>query len=257
MDKYFGDISLKVCTRKQGWFQKSKALYPWIRSIQIEGQAPVILNPDGIVDVFIDPLDGSLNYLKDPHGKLFQHGFVCTMVFAKKNPLFCDIVGALIVNMSQQHWAYAVSLNGEYIFRTKGRNVPICALGHEWNPGQNLHIWEAYYPQMRAFIAWATENKYLGKGWFRNPGSAACEMLAVSTGIAASMVCDRQKMHELGAGWLLVKANCGVGLNLETGKDLDETSYNFSAQVPMALAATPTIAEGWVKLYQEFKSQDA
>jgi len=247
-DRILGDAVLDFC---QG--------YDWIRTITIEGRDLIILNEDGLVDLFLDPLDGSLNWHRDPNGFLFQHGFCATLIKAKQEPCFRDIIGVLGINLSRGIPMIAVT-NSDPLCEMWETHIPVpepkTPLGLRkdlnFDPGQNLMIWESYYSEMRVFLSWATKNDHVGKGWLRSPGSAVVEMMATAMGISSAFVCSMQKMHELGMGYILVNAHGGVCLNLETGEDLSHHPFNFDSKAPVVLAANRTIAEKWVKIYKAF-----
>ncbi|HRH31779.1 MAG TPA: inositol monophosphatase family protein, partial [bacterium] len=85
------------------------------------------------------------------------------------------------------------------------------------------------------------------KGWLRSPGSAAYEMASVASGQAAAFICDRQKQHELGAGYALVKGAGGVAVDWD-GQDLGSRVYDFKTQTPVILAANRQIADQLLEL---------
>lgn len=233
-DKVLGDAVLSFCEN-----------YNWIKTATIEGREPIVINENGLIDFFNDPLDGSLNWRQDPDGFLFQHGFCATLVKFTPQPYFSDIVGALGINLSKEIPMIAVESSDQPLTPLNKRDLG-------FNLGQNITICESYYPEMRYFINWATEMGKLTRGWIRSPGSAVVEMMATALGITSAFVCSMQKMHELGMGYMLVKTHGGICLNLETGEELCGHPFQFNEQVPVVLAANESIAQRWVEIYKAF-----
>lgn len=72
-------------------------------------------------------------------------------------------------------------------------------------------------------------------------------MALVASGQAVAFICDRQKMHELGAGYALVKGAGGVVVDFE-GNDLGPKEYDFNKQMPVILAANKNIVDQLIEL---------
>ncbi len=187
--------------------------------------------------VVIDPLDGSLNYLR--RGKVggFPYTACVTILSKKQGATFNDILGACIIDLRtgdlwvssiQKHGGFETSVNGE-------RAEP--HLIEQVDLGKSVIIAEMYYVDNREIVALAFHDQ---KGWLRNPGSAAYEMASVSSGQAVAFICRTQKQHEVGAGYALVKGAGGVALDWD-GNDLGSQPFTFKTQTPVILATTASL----------------
>ncbi|MFA5946950.1 MAG: inositol monophosphatase family protein [Patescibacteria group bacterium] len=197
--------------------------------------------------VTVDPLDGSLNYLHAGGMTGFPVTAVVTVLNKKAGATFADITDVAVLDLRgtlRDSWTatwrskesrYSTRLRSGKSYHAFGSTMDVGTL----DLGRMNVIGEMYYPENREklFRAFAGE-----KGWLRSPGSAAYEMASVASGQAVAFVCDRQKQHELGAGYALVKGSGGVAVDWD-GKDLGTRTYDFKTQTPCILAANMRIAE--------------
>mgnify|MGYP000166692980 FL=1 len=194
----------------------------------------------------VDPIDGSLNYLMR-NGALGLPYASCVTVLRRKDAArFSDVLTAVIVDLrSGDHWSVRPMSEGSM---TCLNDAPISLKGPDrLDLGRQIVIGEMYYPENRAKIERAFAGK---KGWLRNPGSAAYEMALVASGTAVAYICDRQKQHELGAGYALVKGAGGVAVDWD-GQDLGPRAYDFASQTPVILAANRAIADQVLELLRK------
>lgn len=208
-----------------------------VREVTVEGDMGV-RKDTGALLVFIDPLDGSLNY-RNRRGSLgLPYSTALTIVRIPESRVgirFCDIVAAGVVDLrSGDTWA-AVKDGGTFLNGHAGTVANVQLLGL----AQQIVIGEMYYPENRALMARIFVDQ---RGWLRNPGSAAYEMALVSSGTAVAYVCGSQKHHELGAGYLLVTEAGGAAVDFE-GHDLADHEYQFSSQGSVILASNRTVAD--------------
>lgn len=199
----------------------------------------------------VDPLDGSLNYKLGqslfglPHALPYA---ACVTVLGKSEEAsFSDVIAAAVVDLrSGDLWSATVgaagvgtALNGRplYAYDTYHQGQERRKL--RLDLGSQIVIGEMYYPGNREKLARAFAGE---KGYLRSFGSAAYEMALVASGTAAAFVCDRQKQHELGAGYALVKEAGGVAVDFD-GHDLGPRTYDFKTQTPVILAANQIIAD--------------
>ena len=188
----------------------------------------------------VDPLDGSLNYATKGDTLGLPYSTCITFLSKKENARFSDVITAGVIDLrNENRWivesvygTYRTHLAGKVWSRTKTHPATKLDLG------KMIVIGEMYYPENREKLFYAFRND---KGWLRSPGSAAYEMALVSSGQIAAYICDRQKQHELGAAYALVKGAGGVAVDFE-GKDLGERVYDFKTQTPVILAANMDIA---------------
>lgn len=209
-----------------------------IKRITVEGSEDLIIgNGDG--NWFcIDPIDGSLNYKM--RGNTIGLPFSCAITVLSKcdNAHFKDIIAAGIMDLrSGDIWLSEKDSSGN--FATTINNAVAKPLAADRiDLGQMIIIGEMYYPENREKLIKIFSGM---KGWLRSLGSAAYEIALVSSGQIAAFICDRQKQHELGAGYALIKGAGGVAVDFE-GNDLKYRLYDFKTQTPTILAVNDKIA---------------
>jgi fructose-1,6-bisphosphatase/inositol monophosphatase family enzyme len=187
----------------------------------------------------VDPLDGSLNYKTRGNTIGLPYSTCITVLKKASGATFSDIIAAGVIDLRRRD-KWIVSKKPDQSFKTSINNIPAATLeANVLDLGRMIVIGEFYYPENRQKLAQIFSGQ---KGWLRNPGSAAYEMALVSSGQAAAYICDRQKQHELGAGYALVKGAGGVAVDF-AGNDLGYTSYTFKNQTPVILAANRLIAK--------------
>jgi len=227
--------------------------------LAVEGGIDKELRQHGSHSIFVDPLDGSLNYKTKGASLGLPYSAVVTVLneydnsrFHEHKSLFHSLeAGAIMDLRNGDLWQHFKSIKavdgtglltwGETLFNGKTCR-PI--LERTLDLGSQIVIGEFYYTENRERLVKAFTGR---KGWLRNPGSAAYEMALVSSGQAAAYICDRQKQHELGAAYLLVKGAGGVAVDFD-GKDLGERVYDFKTQTPVVLAANQSIADQILEL---------
>lgn len=219
---------------------------PEIARISIEGFADLHTGR-GTLWAAVDPLDGSLDY-RD-HGPVagFPYSACVTILGKTKDATFDDVLGGVVTDLRNgDTWSAHRNIDGHFVSyvhdgrlsREPNPHLAETHSAHELDLGQMVVLGEFYYPENRERLVRAFAGK---RGWLRNPGSAAYEMASVASGQAVAFICDRQKQHELGAGYALVKGAGGVAVDLD-GQDLGPRPYDFQTQIPVVLAANPRIA---------------
>lgn len=206
-----------------------------IHNITVEGLGDYP-SRGGTYHAYVDPLDGSLNYKMRGRGLGLPYTGCITAVGPGSK--FADIAAAAICDYrSGDSWRASKDGGG---YHTAMNGQPAKTLAEtKLDLGSQIVIGEMYYPENRELMCKAFQGK---KGWLRSPGSAAYEMALVASGTAAAFICDRQKQHELGAGYALVKGAGGVAVDFD-GNDLGPRTYDFKTQTPVILAANRPIAE--------------
>lgn len=218
--------------------------------VTVEGGADVRLDgEDRTLWYCVDPLDGSLDYACR-NGALGLPFSACVTVLGKADaPMFADIQAACIGDLRcTDIWSSVRAAQHDDLFHAWQDGEPLRT--HEatrLDLGSQIVIGEMYYPENREKLARAFVGK---KGYLRSIGSAAYEMAMVANGTAVAFVCDRQKQHELGAGYALVKGAGGVAVDWD-GKDLGPRAYDFKTQTPCVLAANASIAEDVLELLRK------
>ncbi len=212
-----------------------------IGQIQVEGMGDVVVtNPSAPCRATVDPLDGSLNRRMRCGSLGLPHTACLTVLDAQDHATFQDVLIGCVVDLRagvDDTW-YVERHEGRYWTTLRGRPAKTHP-DTKLDLGKHIVIGEMYYPTNRERLDRAFSGE---KGNLRNPGSAAYEMALVASGTAIAFICDRQKQHELGAAYALVKGAGGVAVDWQ-GKDLAERPYAFNLQTPVILAANQAIAD--------------
>ncbi len=213
-----------------------------LQDINIFGRITV----EGFDDVYgegelwacVDPLDGSLNYASKGQTMGLPYSACISILSKTKNATFNDVIAAFVIDLRNGDLWFSYNDKGKrktYLNHKKATTHSATKL----DLGSMIVIGEMYYPENREKLFYAFKDE---KGWLRNSGSAAYEMALVASGQITAFICDRQKQHELGAAYALVKGASGVALDFK-GIDLGNYSYNFNEQTPVILAANMSIAK--------------
>lgn len=189
----------------------------------------------------VDPLDGSLNYRMRRGTFGLPYASCVTVLRHRENATFDDVLCACIVDLRNGDWW---SVAQERLTLLNHRPAHTLVQANSLDLGSQIVIGEMYYPENREKLTRAFVGK---KGYLRSFGSAAFEMALVASGTAVAFICDRQKQHELGAGYALVKGAGGVAVDWD-GKDLGPRIYDFKTQTPCILAANRRIADQVLEL---------
>lgn len=233
------DTEIKADKMLGAFFTERMARFPGVGKVVCEGSAEVVVSPDEPLTVYIDPLDGSLNYACEGDTLGFPYTAVVTVT---NGPTFADVIAAQIVDLRQTkfdiQWEAFVDAHGRLATTLRGKPCRTHP-AKKVDLGSMIVIGEFYYPDNRARLVRAFEGE---KGWLRNPGSAAWEMAQVSSGNAVASICGSQKNHELGAAYALVIGAGGVAVDFD-GFSIGTKRYDFTKQTPVILAANMDIAE--------------
>jgi len=206
--------------------------------LTVEGQRDEQIG-NGECWICIDPLDGSLNYAR--RGLTLGLPYTaCITIFDRfLGAKFCNIIAAGVIDLRNGDiWVSVLKPTGSFRSTLNGyvlQHDQDCTL----DIGSNIVFGEMYYPENRELLF----NLFHGqKGYLRNPGSAAYEMAMVASGNAVAYICDRQKCHELGAAYALVKGSGGVVVDIY-GNPLDDVDFIFNSQQSVVLAINQAIAD--------------
>ncbi len=231
-DRYLGELILR---------ELEKSSIP-IGCVNVEGMQAVELG-GSTCWATIDPLDGSLNF-KTKGGTLgLPYSSCITLLRHKASARFQDVICAGVIDLRNGD-LWLTWHDGTRFHTTLNRMPAKTAEETKLDLGRMIVFGEMYYPENREKLADAFAGK---KGWLRNPGSAAYEMALISSGQAVAYICDRQKQHELGAAYALVKGAGGIVTDWE-GHPLDERSYDFVSQTPVVLACNRDISDQLLEL---------
>lgn len=212
--------------------------------LEVEGQKAVTIGKGTPkYCIFVDPLDGSLNYKNKKETIGLPFSCVITVFPYNSSLKFKHAETAGCIDLrSQDLWlaekGMGCRLNNRACQTSGAKEIDI---------GNGIIIGEFYYPENRELLCKIFEKE---KGSLRNLGSAAYEMALVASGQVDAYICASQKNHELGAAYLLVKEAGGTAVDFE-GNDLGERKYIFNEQTPVVLAATQKLAD---KILEKIKT---
>jgi myo-inositol-1(or 4)-monophosphatase len=233
------------------YFQKVN--YP-IGHLTVEGMQ-TLETGSGFLWVTVDPLDGSLNY-KAGSGELLPYSACVTILRKRQDATFSDVLAGGVIDLrTGSTWISARSAHGSFQTRfgsilEGGFKSVTTDSAVQLKLGEQVLLGEMYYPDNRVALAIALDEH---KGSLRSLGSAAYEMALVASGQCVAFVSSRQKQHELGAAYALVKGAGGVVVDWD-GKDIESRSYDFETQVPVVLACTEGMANDLVSRLQKARS---
>lgn len=220
--------------------------YPLISDAEVKSFSSRVIIKN-MKKIFIDPLDGSLNFYKK--GNTYGLPFCAVIALSDYSECyynsednhkrvyqpcrFSSIDTAGIIDLRNADlWMASkgkgCTLNGKPCQTSAAKVVDL---------GKGIIIGDFYYPENRRLLC----DIFPEKGWLRNCGSSAYEMALVASGQADAFICDRQKNHELGAAYLLVKEAGGAVVDF-SGEDLGEKIYKFNEQTSVVVAATEELA---------------
>jgi len=209
-----------------------------IGRITVEGKKDDFVFPDGENWWTIDPLDGSLNYLTKGLTQGLPFSMAITVLEKIENATFNDVIASGVIDFRNGDlWTSAKEDHVRAFSCINTQNCQPCR-AEKLDLGKMIVVGEFYYPENREKLVKAFSGQ---KGWLRNPGSAAYEMALVASGQVAAFICDRQKQHELGAAYRLVKEAGGVVVDFD-GKDIGSRAFLFNFQTPVILAGNQNLA---------------
>lgn len=253
----FGDLDADIdiaADRALGnFFREAFRRQELVGKIMIEGQEPVSYY-DADSCVFIDPLDGSLNFARSDDGLGLPYTAMVTIYHQRWEDLtFNNVVVAGTVDLRSGDVLLAhATRKGPY--KTEFR----AGSASDFRPCQvrevdtldirsDIVIAENYYPDREWIARMFRGSEGEGeKGWVRNPGSAAFEMGLVARGQAVAFLSRHQKQHESPGGRALVLGAGGFVCDFN-GQYLDARTVDFTRQDAIILAANPGIAMDLVR----------
>ncbi len=210
---------------------------PGVERITVEGMGDAH-SPSGTGTLWVtgDPIDGSLNYKRGQHVGL-PYVACITVLQRCINAALSDVIAAGVIDLRGGNLWLAEKQGERYTTTFNGAPIS-CATEQALDIGSMIVFGEIFYPEGRGLLARAFAGE---SGWLRSYGSSAYEMAVVAAGGAAAFISTRQKFHELGAGYALVRGAGGVALDFY-GSDIGSLPYDFNSQTPCILAANESIA---------------
>lgn len=223
-----------------------------VSRILVEGLDEPILGSGGDMLVFVDPLDGSLNFQQSDDGiGGLPYGAIVTVYGKSENLTYDDVVVVGWIDL--RHGDRLVAWHKSDRYKTK-----FCAGDHSKfrrartrsdatsvDLARYIAICETYYAD-RSWLTGAFEGE---KGWLRSPGSAAFEMALVARGYTILQASPHQKQHEGPGGRALVLGAGGWAGDFE-GNDLGPRPVDFEGRDPFIVAANEAVGMDMVRRLQ-------
>ncbi len=234
-DEKVVDISTKGDRTISDNFLKylKKIKFPAIFHDEENGTFRLVNSP--VYTMALDDIDGTDNYHRGR--EILPHCTIIT-IFDSITPCFEDALVAGIIEHNSKNIWLAIRGKGVYLNGIKVKNS-----GKKVLDKRTLIIIDHM----------ATENDikkllniYPPASWLKDFGSAGLHLAGISSGIFDGYISSKNKAHELGAGYLLVKEGGGVIVDFE-GKPLDNLKYDFNSHYEVLAAATIELKEEILK----------
>jgi myo-inositol-1(or 4)-monophosphatase len=208
------------------FFKKSKI--PAVLYSEEAGKIELAKNPE--YTIAFDDIDGTGNYFRGR--SILPHCTVVT-IFDSVEPTFNDaVVAGVIEHNSDTIWNaikgggcfmndQGVKTSGKEILDKKTKIAIDCYMG-----GNDI----------------SRLSDIFSDSWVSDFSTAALHLAGVGSGIFDAYISPKQKAHELGAGYLLIK-EAGGYLTDWDGKCLGKTSYDFDSKYPVIAASTKELGK--------------
>lgn len=197
---------------------------------------------NGSLGIFINPLNGSLNFLHKSINIGLPYTSIITITDTCQAPKLKNIITSGIIDLRTGFkW---ISIKNEKQFITTFRNLPCnpCPI-KKLNTPKTIIVGEICCPQNKEILYKLSQNQ---TGGIKNLGSPAYEMALIATGQVSAYICDHQEQLELGAAYTLIQGlqhleHPPVIMDWQ-GKSLDENAFSLNTQTPVIITANQAIA---------------
>jgi len=236
------DVEIRADIEMGNYIAEALLESGYFSEVLIEGMETRAGNPEAMYKAYVDPLDNSLGY-KQRIGWVTGLPYTSVITVTDGKLFFFFLHAAIIELRDGIFWESSRVADGEWRVEMRSRlmheKTRVMSV-EEYKPREHMLAIELYYPRGRELIFKGFEGE---KVYLVAPKSAAFEMMLVATGRTIGFVSTNQKGHELGAGVAMVLGAGGVAVNLDTGKSLLDTEYDFNSQTPVILAANEKIVD--------------
>jgi len=241
-DKHLGELYLENLKADEN-----------IAEIMIEGLG-YFSTGRGNCAAFVDPLDNSQGYYSRENTTGFPFSSCVAIANSSvDNCRFSDFIRAGIIDhRTGDVWLGEKSDNGGYTAYRNGDKIAPNTAGLDVSARQDTIITDLYYLKNRLMLPLLFPEE---KGIFRNPGSAALEMVYTTYEKVALYFCFHQKLHELAAAYVINKGAGREVLHINDRLDLSEYNYEFNTQMPVLIARNKKIAEDFMQRLENAKPQ--
>lgn len=209
----------------------------WCHQVTVEGLGTYTEDNQGEYKVYVDPLDNSQGFLANAGTIAFPYSMCVHIMPVGKNK-FKDIVAGAVLDLR----------NGDLFYGEKTEQGCISYLNEtQLHPSDELLDVPARKDTIITDFCYIENRKILPfifseeKSTIRGCGSAALEMVYPVLDRVALYFCAKQKMHELGAAYIINKGAGRKIYHLWDRKELREYTYNFDEQIPVLIARNENI----------------
>ncbi len=180
-------------------------------------------------DIYFDELDGTFNY----HRGVFPYTTVISAFKHSERPIFSHAIFCAVMDHTSDRLWHAKAnegcfLNGKQVHTSGKKEL-----------GKDASVIIDYGPCSSSVAPFL---EIYSSAWVRNVSSAGFHFAGVASGHFDAYALDKQKAHELSAGYLLIKEAGGALIDFE-GNKLDTQGFDFNSTYKIIAAATPELAE--------------
>jgi myo-inositol-1(or 4)-monophosphatase len=199
-----------------------------------EESGRIDLCPEPEYLVAFDDIDGTDNFFR---GRGLLPYCTVVSIFAGAHPKYGDSLAAGIVEHRSGRTWLAERGGGATVSMPGRAEVPAASSRRAALDRRSSVVVDLYSARERA----EELGRLAGSAWLKDFGSSALHLAGVASGMFDGYANLRQKAHELGAGYLLVKEAGGILLDAE-GRSLDGLAYDFDAVLGIVAAGTREMA---------------
>jgi fructose-1,6-bisphosphatase/inositol monophosphatase family enzyme len=231
MDRYLGEF-----------FREKFLEFSDVGQVVVEG-LDSFEEEGGSLIAFVDPLDNSQAYFCRENTQGFPFSSCVSVAKLRNggNCLFRDfILAGVIDHRNGDLWLGRKNPDGSYESFRNGERLLPNEDDLDVASRKDVIITDLYYFDNRHFLPIIFPEE---KGIFRNPGSAALEMVYTTYDRVALYFCFHQKSHELSASYVINKGAGREVLHLDSKEDLMDYTYSFNEQLPVLIARNKKVAE--------------
>lgn len=193
--------------------------------------------------IAIDDIDGTDNFYRGRN--ILPYCTVLT-VFRGTDPVFENALAAGIVeHRSGTMWSAEMG-QGALVSSPSRRAAPARASTRAALDRRSLVVVDQYSAKERA----GEISRLSETAWLKDFGSSALHLAGVASGLFDGFVNLRQKTHELGAGFVLIRESGGSLLDLD-GRPLDTCRFEFDEVRGIVAAGTKELALAIIERLQQ------
>ncbi len=207
----------------------------------IKERGPIHLTASPKYTIAFDDLDGTDNH-KRGRGKLPVVSIIT--IFDSLKPRYRDALAAGIIDVRDGNVWFAERGKG-LVYIENGVEKPAHTSGREVLDRKTLVCLDHYGSEDPSRFS-----KLYPHAWVKDFGAAGFHFAGVASGMFDAFVNLKNKAHETGSGYLLVKEGGGWFADLD-GNPYDHKTYDFNSKEPVISAATEKLGRRILELVGE------